>query len=149
MMKKISVFLENHNGSLVELTSIFAEAGIDILALTIADTENFGIVRCIIAEEKLPEATALLTENGYTSRINHVICISVPDHAGGLHDVLTLLQGAEIGIEYMYSFVRPTAQKALLILRLSDNRRAEELFAQNGVEMLTLPEIKHLSDPRG
>ena len=49
----------------------------------------------------------------------------------------------------MYSFVRPTAQKALLILRLSDNRRAEELFAQNGVEMLTLPEIKHLSDPRG
>ena len=64
MMKQISVFLENHNGSLVELTSIFAEAGIDILALTIADTENFGIVRCIIAEEKLPEATALLTENG-------------------------------------------------------------------------------------
>lgn len=142
MFKQVSVFLENKPGALCELTDLLSRGNIDLFALNVADTTDFGIVRIIVRHEQIPTVTELLTRNGFTCRTNHVLCVSVEDRPGGLHDVLSILDAGKLSVEYMYSFLRPTAGKALLILRLSDNARGEELFLQNRIPMLSPQDVE-------
>ncbi len=144
MIQQISVFLENCKGALCELTGLLGGAGVDLMALAVADTANFGIVRCIVKEDQLQKTTALLTENGYTSRVSHVVCVCVPDRPAGLYEVLSMLEKEGISVEYMYSFIRSASHKALLILRLSDNEQAVSVFEKNGVQMLSQTEVNQL-----
>ena len=110
-IKQISVFLENHNGALRELTELLGKDGVDLLALSVADTQNFGIIRIIVSSEQTDAALLTLRDNGYVAKINHVICAEVPDRPLGLCELLSLIEKAGLSVEYMYSFLRASKVK--------------------------------------
>ena len=144
-IKQISVFLENNPGTLREMTELLGKGGIDLLALSIADTQSFGIVRTIVHSEQIDPAMKLLRDNGYVARVNHVICASVPDRPLGLSSLLAVIEKAGLSVEYMYSFLRGNlAGTAHMILRLNDGAKAEQVFLTQGVEMLSQEAVDSL-----
>ena len=118
-VKQISIFLENKPGTLRELTELLGKNGVDLMALSIADTQNFGIIRIIIKSASIDAALQLLRDNGYTARVNNVICADVQDRPLGLCELLTIIENEGLAVEYMYSFMRATGSSARMILRLS------------------------------
>ena len=137
-IKQISVFLENVPGTLREMTELLGKGGIDLLALSIADTQNFGIVRLIVNSAEIDPALKLLRDSGYTAKVNNVICAEVPDRPLGLCELLTLIEQADLSVEYMYSFLRASTKgNAHLILRLSDGQKGAQVLELNGVKMLS------------
>lgn len=144
-IEQISVFLENRNGALREMTQLLGNAGVDLLALSVADTQNFGIIRLIISSGMTGEALKLLRDNGYIAKINHVICAEVPDRPLGLCELLDIVEKAELSVEYMYSFLRAAQPgKAHMILRLSNGEKAAKVFDMRGVKMLSQEEVDGL-----
>ncbi len=144
-ISQISVFLENNPGTLRAMTELLGKGGIDLLALSIADTQSFGIVRMIVHSDQIEQSMTLLKEGGYIARLNHVICASVPDRPLGLAELLTVIERAELSVEYMYSFLRTNANgKAHMILRLNDGHKALEAFTANGIEMLSQIDVDNL-----
>ena len=141
-IKQLSVFLENNPGTLRAMTELLGRGGIDLLALSIADTQSFGIVRTIINSSQVDSAVQLLKENGYISKVNHVICAEVPDRPLGLSELLAVIEQSKLSVEYMYSFLRATAPgTAHMILRLDDGKKAEEVFDERGVKMLSQSDV--------
>ena len=126
---QISVYLENARGALRALTKTLADAGIDLLALSVADTESFGIVRIVVREKDFETAMNTLRENGFMAKKNHVFCVAVPNRPAGLDSVLAVIDGLGVSVEYMYSFNYNIEGSALMILRLSTSDR-EALAAQ-------------------
>ena len=144
-IKQISVFLENHPGALREMTELLGKGGVDLLALSVADTQNFGIIRIIIESAHVDQALQLLRDNGYIAKVNHVLCAEVPDRPLGLCELLTLIEKANLSVEYMYSFLRASrAGEAALIMRLSDGEKAVRLFQVNNVKTLSQEEVDAL-----
>lgn len=143
-IKQISVFLENTRGSFRRLIELLGRDQIDLLGVSIADTKNFGIVRVVTRGTECDRALALLKGADYSTRVNNVICVAVPDRPMGLAAVLALLDDNDLFIEYTYSFVRGMDNCALIILRLSEPERALEVFAQNGVRVLSQDEVDAL-----
>ena len=141
---QITVFLENMKGTLSKLTTLLADNGIDILAMSIADTSGFGLVRFIVREKDNDECLALLKQNGYSARKNHVICARVPNEAGGLNKILCLLDAAGISIEYLYSFNYSEGNNALIIFRLSDREAGLKIFSENGISVFSQTEINSI-----
>ncbi len=141
-IKQLSVFLENNPGTLRAMTELLGRGGIDMLALSIADTQSFGIVRTIINSSQIDDAVTLLKENGYISKVNHVICASVPDRPLGLTELLSVIEESKLSVEYMYSFLR-AAEKgtARMILRLDDGKKAEQVFEEHRIKMLSQAEV--------
>ncbi|MBQ6373254.1 MAG: hypothetical protein IJJ45_02075 [Clostridia bacterium] len=144
-IKQISIFLENNPGTLREMTEVLGKGGIDLLALSIADTQNFGIVRVIIHSDQIENAMRLLKEAGYIAKINHVICAEVPDRPLGLCELLAVIEQAGLSVEYMYSFLRKSGEGcANMILRLSDGRKAAQVFSMQNITMLSQETIDQL-----
>ena len=143
-IKQISVFLENAPGTLRELTHLIGEAGIDLMALSIADTQNFGIVRMVVADNQIDAALDVLRSNGYTCRVNNVICAVVEDRPLGLHDLLVTIHEIGVSVEYLYSFLRATGDKALIIVRMSEQDEAVHKLAAKGVRIVSQAEIDKL-----
>ena len=144
-IKQISVFLENHNGALREMTELLGKGGVDLLALSVADTQNFGIIRIIVSSEQTDAALLALRDNGYIAKINHVICAEVPDRPLGLCELLGLIEKAGLSVEYMYSFLRASKGGAAhMILRFSDGKKAAELFRMNNVPTLSQEDVDAL-----
>ncbi|MBR0368270.1 MAG: acetolactate synthase [Clostridia bacterium] len=144
-VKQISVFLENTPGSLREMTELLGKGGVDMLALSLADTQNFGIVRLIVHSEQIDPAVALLKQNGYIAKVNHVICAAVPDRPLGLCELLAIIEQAGLSVEYMYSFLRKAGDgTAHMILRLNDGARAVQVFGMKDVTMLSQEEVDNL-----
>ncbi len=141
---QITVFLENMKGTLSKLTTLLASKRIDILAMSIADTSGFGLVRLIVRESDNEQCLALLKEAGYSARKNHVICVRVPNEPGGLNRVLCLLDSEGISIEYLYSFNYSEEKNALIIFRLSDREKGLEIFKANGISIFTQDEINSI-----
>ena len=141
-IKQLSVFIENTPGRLADFTQLLGENQIDLVALSIADTSQYGILRGIVADYE--KALKLICEAGYTARLTNVLAVSVSDEPGGLARVLKILNENEIGIEYLYSFVRHTDQNALVIMRVEDLEKAAKLLEQSGVVMLAQEEVKNL-----
>ncbi len=106
-IKQISIFLENNPGALREMTELLGKGGIDLLALSLADTQSFGIVRAIVHSDQIDTAMDLLKGAGYIARVNHVICASVPDRPLGLCELLAVIEQAGLSVEYMYSTESP------------------------------------------
>ena len=104
LIKQMSVFVENTTGRLAELTRVLGNDGIDIKASCIADTVDFGILRCIVDDPE--EATKVLKENGFTASITEVIAVELEDRPGGFADVLEILAKEQIGVDYIYSTIR-------------------------------------------
>ncbi|MBR5271183.1 MAG: acetolactate synthase [Clostridia bacterium] len=145
---QISVYLENNKGTLRTLTKVLGENSIDILALSIADTTNFGIVRLITREADTQKAIEVLKENGFIAKTNDVICVAVQNQPAGLDSVLEIIEDSNISIEYMYSLNYIIGNKALIVLRLSaqnmEMEQIAELIASKGVAMINQNNINSL-----
>ena len=134
IIKQISIFVENKAGRLAEITEAIAAAGIDIRALSIADTTDFGILRLIVDK---PEAAALtLKEAGLTVSITNVIAVGIDDTPGAFSVPMRILADAGIDVEYMYAFISRDTQKAYVILRVADNDIAAKALTDKGVTLL-------------
>ena len=144
-IKQISVFLENHPGALREMTELLGNGGVDLLALSVADTQNFGIIRIIVNGAQNDAALLMLRDNGYIAKMNHVICAEVPDRPLGLCELLSLIEKAGLSVEYMYSFLRASKSGvAHMILRLNDGKKADELFQKNDIRTLSQEDVDAL-----
>ena len=134
MVKQISVFLENKCGRLVKITQILGKNNINIRALTIADTSDFGILRIIVDQPE--KANQVLKEEGFIVTETEVVAVEVSDDPGGLAGILTYLEEAEINIEYLYSFVEKPAQDALILMRLDNAEKGVEVLQKNNVTII-------------
>lgn len=138
-IKQLSVFIENKAGRLAEITGVLREHHIDIRAVSIADTKDFGILRLIVTRPD--EAEAALRAAGMTVSLTEVIAIGVEDQPGALSDALTILQNNGITIDYMYAYISRTDDLAYVILRVEDNARAVEVMNQNHIRVLDGDEV--------
>ncbi len=134
-VEQIAVFLENKSGRLAEITSILAEKDINIRALSVADTADFGILRLIV--DKVDKAKETLKTNGFTVGKTNVIAVEVPDQPGGLATVLKSVELAGLNVEYMYAFVNKHGGNAVLIFRFNDMDKGIEALSQSGFTILT------------
>ncbi len=141
-VKQVSVFLENKKGSLSGLADILAANGIDLIALSIADTEQYGILRCIMTD--MDRGVKALRDAGYVVRITDVLAVCVPDRPGGLSEVLKMMVENDICVEYVYSFVRSTGSHALVIFHLSDIEKGLQVLSDNNVKLLNNDEVRSL-----
>ena len=130
-IKQISVFLENRKGRLGDVCELLGSNGINIQALTIAETETFGVMRMVV--DKPAETVELLDKNGFTANLTDVVAVEVDDNPGGLAAVLRLFVDADTNIEYMYGFTEKSADKAIMVLRFDDTAKALELLKKNGI----------------
>ncbi len=139
MIKQISVFVENKKGRLARITDVLGLEGIDLVALSIADTTNFGIMRCIVNNPD--KAITVLKQNGFTASMTEVIVAEVPDKPGGLASILKMLDDAGISVEYLYSFVRTPSQNALILFRVEDIKGTMEALKNSDVRLLEESDI--------
>ena len=117
----------------------WAKAGVDLIALSIADTTNFGIMRCIVNDPD--KAAGLLKQNGFTASTTEVMVVEVEDRPGGLASVLQVLDDADISVEYLYSFVRTPNENALILFRVEDIKAAVSALEKNGVKLLDAEDV--------
>lgn len=138
-VKQISVFLENKSGRLATTTKVLGENGINIRALSIADTTDFGILRLIVSDP--PKATQVLRANDFTVSETEIIAVAVTDAPGGLARVLGILNGVGVNIEYMYAFVGKSSEDAVVVFRVEEIDRAIDLLLKSGVKLLQAKEV--------
>lgn len=139
LVKQLSIFLENKAGRVAEVTKILGEAIIDISALVLSDTTDFGILRLIVNDAE--KASKVLKENAFTVSYTDVIVIAIPDESGSLSKVLDLLDKESIEIEYMYAFLGRNIDKSIAALRIEDTDKALEVLAKNSIRILSAKEI--------
>lgn len=133
-VKQLSVFAENKNGSLYEITEILSKNGIDIRAFSIADTQSYGILRLIVSD---PRAAAFaLSQEGKIVNVTDVVGAQIPDCKGGLSELLGVITKANISVEYLYAFTTTEAGKAFVVFRVGDNESVEKLLSENGINVL-------------
>ena len=118
MVYQISVFLENRAGQFAEITTILAENGVDLRAISIAETADYGLARLIVDDSH--KASSILLQHGDILSMTPVWAVEVPDQPGGLAKVLNILEGHGVNIEYMYAFLSKTEGKALMVLKADD-----------------------------
>ena len=139
MVKQLSVFIQNKSGKIAAITHTLYENGIDIRALSIADTTDFGILRMLVSDvNKAKEALA--KENCIVS-VNEVDVVAVPDRPGGLAEVLQTLSDAQIDIEYMYSLIDRDTNDAYMVFRLADGANMLEVLEANGLKTVPGSEL--------
>ncbi|MCL6622599.1 MAG: ACT domain-containing protein [Syntrophobacterales bacterium] len=141
-VEQISVFLENKAGRLAEVTRVLGEAGVNIRALSLADTTDFGILRLIVDNYVL--ARDVLKAKGFTVGKTEVVAIEVPDRPGGLASVLDILAKAGINVEYMYAFVQHSGKNAVIIFRFDNLDEAIALLQQAGIHIYKGEEVYKL-----
>ena len=139
LVKQISIFLENKSGRLAEVTSILGNEGIDISALSIADTTDFGILRLIVNDPQ--KAEKVLRDAQVTVKCTDVICISVPDVPGALHKALKVITEAGISIEYVYGFFGKAKKRDHIVLRVDQPDKAIAELKANDIEVLTYEDV--------
>ena len=133
-VEQISIFIENKSGRLAEITRILGDTGINIRALSLADTSDFGILRLIVND--VETAKSVLKESGFTVNKTEVVAVEVPDHPGGLSNILQALDKDQINVEYMYAFVERCGGNAVIIFRFDDTDKAIETLRGSGFNML-------------
>ena len=134
LVQQIAVFIENSKGRIRDLTQALANAGIDLLTLSIADTSDFGILRMITRDND--KAVKVLKEAGFTGDNYDLIGVEVGDTPGGLAKVLAILDQEDINIEYIYSFAHTNDNKAIVLFRVYDDQRAISVLQANNIKLL-------------
>jgi hypothetical protein len=132
-IRQISVFLENKVGRIMELTDVLGKNDINIRALSLADTSDFGILRMIV--DNIDKTMKVLKEKGFIIKESYVVAVEVPDKPGGLSGVLKVLGDKSINIEYMYAFFEQPENKALLIFRFENPDEAVNVLVDSGIEV--------------
>ena len=131
---QISVFLENRKGRLFDICTLLGQVRINIRALTIAETESFGVLRMVV--DKPNEAIELFRKNNITANQTEVVAVEVPDTPGGLAQVLGVLRENGVNVEYMYGFVEKHSENALLVFRFDNPQKAHEVLAKSGLSVV-------------
>jgi len=142
LVKQISIFLENRVGRLQEVTDVLTQADINIRALSLADTSDFGILRLIV--NRPDEAQNVLKKQGFTVKENEVIAVEVEDRPGGLAKILGIFRTAGISVEYMYAFVERKSAHAVMIFRVESNAKAIKGLQDGGVSLLSDTDVYQL-----
>ncbi len=141
-VKQISVFLENRPGALMAMTDVLAEHNIDMRALSLAETTDFGIARLIV--DDIFATAAVLRETGFVYNMIPVVAVNIPDEPGGLNKILKLFANADINVEYMYAFIGGKADRAYMIFRVQDDQKADDVLKANGIERASQDAISAL-----
>ena len=141
-LKQLTIFVENKQGTLVDITDILAKNNVNMRALSIADTQDFGILRLIVNDNET--ATKALTEAGYLLKMTDVVGVKIGDQPGKLSKALEVLDKAEINMEYLYAFMARTEKHAYVVLRVADNEMAEKALEDAGFHMITDADVDKL-----
>ena len=141
-LKQLNIFVENKQGALVDITNTLARHEINIRALSIADTEEFGILRLIVNDTET--SAKMLTDEGYLIKITEVIGVKIGDAPGKLSSALEVLDNAKINMEYLYAFMSRTEKHAYVVLRVADNDAAESALETAGFHMITDADVNKL-----
>lgn len=141
-IKQLTVFIQNKKGTVVSVTDILSKNNINLRALSIAETQDFGILRMIVSDEKAAEA--VLSENGHLIKVIDVVGVKIGDKPGKLTAALDVLDKADINVEYLYAFMARTENHAYVVLRVEDNAVAENLLTDAGFKMITEADINKL-----
>ncbi len=138
-IKQLSVFVENKQGRLEAIINALGENGVNISALSIAETSEFGVLRLIV--DDIDKAKGCLNEIGVISKITDVIAVYIDDRTGGLGSVLKIVSEGGVSIEYMYAFLGRTEGKALMVLKADDEVKVKEILIANGIKLASPDEI--------
>jgi len=141
-VKQLSIFMENCAGRLAEVARLLGDAGVNIRALSLADTSDFGILRLIVND--VERAMKILRDSGHTVSLTDVVAVEVPDHPGGLAGVLGRLRDANVNVEYMYAFVEKATDKAVVIFRFEDLESALKVLQRAGISVLSAEIVSSL-----
>ena len=141
-VKQLSVFLENKEGKLKKAVNAMSQAGINIRALSIADSSKYGILRLIVSDNE--KAIEALEKDGFIVKENEVLLLTVPDEPNGLNSTLAVFDEKGINLEYLYAFVSNKTDEALVVMRLEDMEKAVEALEANNIKILETEDIKDL-----
>ena len=141
-IKQLTVFIQNEKGTVVSVTDILSQNNINIRALSIAETQDFGILRLIVNDEAAAER--VLTENGYLIKVIDVVGVKIGDAPGKLTAALSVLDKANINVDYLYAFMARTEKHAYVVLRVEDNDIAEGILINAGFKMISEADIRKL-----
>ena len=133
--EQVSIFLENKAGRLAEVTRILFEARINIRALAVADTSDFGVLRLIVSDTG--KAEAVLKNQGFTVSRTEVAAVEVPDEPGGLYRILSIIEENNINIEYMYTFAKQKGENPIMIFRFEEIASAVSILTENGIRIIS------------
>ena len=141
-IKQLTVFVPNKQGTVVAVTDILAAKNVNIRALSIAETEDFGILRLIVNDEETAEKT--LSEEGYLIKVTDVVGVKIGDAPGKLSAALGVLDKAGINLEYLYAFMARTEKHAYVVLRVENNELAESALEAAGFHLITVADVNKL-----
>ena len=141
-VKQISIFVENKPGKLAELTEYLNQSSIDMRALSIAEAQDFGIVRIIVDDAY--KTSCVLKEAGYVASITPVVAIEMPDEPGSLFRILKILGDGGVNLEYMYAFLTRKQSTAYMVLRVEDNEKAIEILSKNEIHTICQEALSNL-----
>ena len=141
-LKQLTIFVENKQGTLVDITDILAKNNVNMRALSIADTQDFGILRLIVDNNDV--ATKALQDAGYLIKMTDVVGVKIGDQPGKLSKALEVLDEAKINMEYLYAFMARTEKHAYVVLRVADNDAAEKALEDSGFHMITDADVDKL-----
>lgn len=138
-IKQLSVFAENKPGAVAQITDVLSENSIDMRAMNIADTQDFGILRMIVSDTE--KARLALKESRCVVSVTDVVCVEMPDRPGALGSIIKLLAENSVNIEYMYAFIAVSRNHAYVVFRVSDNAKTEALLTDNGLKLASEEDI--------
>ncbi len=145
MARQISIFLENKAGRLAEVARILADASVNIRALSLADTSDFGVLRLIV--NNAARARDVLKDNGFTVRVTEVAAVGVEDRPGGLLKILDLMDDAGVNIEYMYAYANPQGGNAVMIFRFDPMEKGLEVLKMAAVPLMDENDLSAIGSP--
>lgn len=138
-IKQISVFISNQKGSLAELTDILITHGIDIRAISVFDTADFGILRMVVSDPN--KAVEVLQQEGFVAKVSKVLAVEPDDEPGSLNRIFTLMKDHDINIDYIYSFVMRKREMPYIVLKADDLKRAADVLSSNGINVVNKEEV--------
>lgn len=141
-IKQLTVFVQNKKGTVVSVTDALSKNNINLRALSIAETQDFGILRMIVNDEKTAEA--VLLDKGYLLKVIDVVGVKISDEPGKLSEALSILDKAGINVEYLYAFMARTEKHAYVVLRVEDNTVAEAALTAAGFKMISAADVNKL-----
>ena len=140
---QLSIFMENKPAQLVKVTETLKEKGIDIRAMSLADTKDFGIVRMIVSD--VEKAQSAMREKGFMSTITKVMCVAMSDTPGGLHTIIQLMADAGINVDYLYACITEIGKDAYIVMHVDNEKKAGEVLKEANIRMVTTDEIAKLA----
>jgi hypothetical protein len=140
--EQLSIFLENKAGSIAEVTAILRDAGVNIRALSLADTTDFGVLRMVV--NHINQAESALEKAGFIVGRANIIAVSIDDSPGGLNKILDPIYAQNINVEYMYAFANPKAYNAIMVFRFDDIDKAITILKNNSLEIIEGEQVYNL-----